>query len=254
MGHGLMPFWIALRGLLPALGLIWVVAAQAAPLMLVVEGVNPYRLLAPLLGPAAQPAAAWEDGYLLRSPLALALARSLGAETRRIAWSGVPTDAVGLRAAVAELKAELAAAQAQGRTVWLLTHSLGSVIAYLALAEGDGRAPVEVFISLASPLGRPPLLRWLAQYHPGLPLAAIAEAPHTPARLGVGRWINVYTPWDPFGGPIVTARVENLGLALTPSRPLPTPVDWIEAHTLPYRTSAWIDLALVGQSATPPVQ
>lgn len=241
------------RRLLPALGLIWAVAAQAVPLVLVVEGVNPYRLLAPALGPAAQPAAAWEEGYLLRSPLALALARSQGAETRRIAWSGVPTDAAGLRAAVGELKAELAAAQAQGRTVWLLTHSLGSVIAYLALAEGEGRSPVGVFISLASPLGRPPLLRWLAQFHPGLPLAALANALHSPARLGVGRWINVYTPWDPFGGPIVTAGVENRGLALTPSLPLPTPADWIEAHTLPFRTTAWVDPALAGQTASRPV-
>lgn len=239
--------------LLPALGLIWAVAAPAAPLMLVVEGVNPYRLLAPALGPAAQQAAAWEDGYLLRSPLASAIARSLGAETRRIAWSGVPTDAAGLRAAVGELKAELAAAQAQGRTMWLLTHSLGSVIAYLALAEGEGHTPVEVFISLASPLGRPPLLRWLAQFHPGLPLAALADVLHPPARLGVGRWINVYTPGDPFGGPIDTMGVENRGLALVPAGPLPTPADWIAAHTLPFRTTAWVDPALAGQTASRPV-
>ncbi len=240
------------RRLLPALGLICVVAAQAAPLMLVVEGVNPYRLLAPALGPAAQPAAAWEDGYLLRSPLALALARSLGADTRRIAWSGVPTDAAGLRAAVRELKAELAAAQAQGRPVWLLTHSLGSVIAYLALAEGEGRSPVEVFISLASPLARPPLLRWLGQFHPGLPLASLADVLHPPARLGVGRWINVYTPWDPLGGPIVTAGVENRGLALTPSLPLPTPADWLLAHTLPFRDTAWLDPVIADRPGASP--
>lgn len=239
-----------LRRLLPAVGLIWAVAVEAVPLMLVVEGVNPYRLLAPALAPAAQLAARWEDGYLLRSPLALALARGQGAETRRIVWSGIPTDTAGLRAAIGELKAELAAAQAQGRTVWLLTHSLGSVIAYLALAEGEGRTPIEVFISLASPLGRPPLMRWLAQFHPGLPLADLADTLHSPAHLGVGRWINVYTQGDPFGGPIVTAGVENRGLKPTPALPLPTPADWIEAHTLPFRATAWVDSVLAGQSIT----
>ncbi|MFN3593129.1 MAG: hypothetical protein ACK4TK_00405 [Thiobacillaceae bacterium] len=248
----MMPCRSAPRGLLSALGLIWAVAVQAAPVLLAVEGVNPYRLLAPILGGAAEYAATWEDGYLERSPLAAALAKATGAEVRRIAWSGIPTDAAGLRTAMAALQAELATAQAQGRPVWLLTHSLGSVIAYLALAEGEAGAPVEVFISLSSPLGRPPLMRWLAQFHPGLPLATMAESLHPPVRAG--RWLNVYTPWDPFGGPIVAAGVENLSLALTPSLPLPTPADWIAAHTLPFRTTAWAEMALVGPPASNPAQ
>ncbi len=227
---------------------------QAAPRILVVEGVNPYRLLAPFLGIAAESAATWEDGYLERSPMVAALVAATRGELRRIAWSGVPTDAAGLRTAVATLQAELAATQAQGRPVWLLSHSLGSVIAYLALAEGEARAPVEVFISLASPLARPPIMRWLAQFHPGLPLAALADTLHAPERLGVSRWLNVFTPWDPFGGPIVVAGVENLSLTPTPSLPLPTPADWIAAHTLPFRTTAWADLALTGASARNPAQ
>lgn len=243
-------FALPCRWLWAGLGLVWVVAVQAAPVLLVVEGVNPYRLLAPILGVTAEFAATWEDGYLERSPLAAALVEATGAEVRRIAWSGMPTDTAGLRAAIAALQAEIATAQAQGRPVWLLTHSLGSVIAYLALSEREGPSPVEVFISLSSPLGRPPLMRWLAQFHPGLPLAALAESLHPPERAG--RWLNVFTPWDPFGGPIVAAGVENLSLALTPSLPLLTPADWIAAHTLPFRTTGWAGPALAAPSASHP--
>jgi len=177
----------------------WAVAAPAAPLILVVEGVNPYRMLMPVLGAAAVPAAEWEDGYLAHSALTAALVRSSGGEVRRIAWSGVPTDQSGVRAAIDLLKVELAAAQAQGRAVWLLTHSLGSVIAYLALAEGGGRAPVHTFVSLASPIGRPPILQWLAQVHPGLFSVTLTAGVQSPAALGIGRWLNVYTARDPLG-------------------------------------------------------
>lgn len=221
--------------LLAAISLVWAALAQASPLILVVEGVNPYRMLQPLLSAAAQPAAEWEDGYLQRSPLTAAIARQTGGEVRRIAWSGVPTDQVGLRAAVDLLKAELAAAQGQGRAVWLLSHSLGTVIAYLALADAGGRTPVQTFVSLASPFGRPPILQWLAQAHPSLPLAALRGGVQGPADLGVGRWINVYTAWDPLGGPILAQGVENQALDLLPSGPLPTLTDLILAHTLPFR-------------------
>jgi hypothetical protein len=221
--------------LLAAVCLLWAVLAPAAPLILVVEGVNPYRMLQPLLGAAAIPAAAWEDGYLERSPLATALVRASGGELRRIAWSGVPTDQSGLRAAVDLLKAELAAAQAEGRAVWLLTHSLGSVIAYLALADGGGRTPVRTFVSLAAPFGRPPILQWLAHVHPTLPLAALTGGVQGPAGLGIGRWLNVYTTWDPLAGPIRAQGVENRALQPLPSGPLPTMMDLILAHTLPFR-------------------
>jgi hypothetical protein len=56
-----------------------------------------------------------------------------------------------------------------------------------------------------------------------------------PADLGVGRWINVYTAWDPLGGPILAQGVENHALDLLPSGPLPTLTDLILAHTLPFR-------------------
>lgn len=237
--------------MLAALCLFWTATVLATPLILVVEGVNPYRLLLPLLGTTALSAAAWEDGYLERSPLTAAVAVSTGGEVRRIAWSGVPTDQTGLRAAVDLLKTELAAAQGQGRAVWLLTHSLGSVIAYLALADGGGGTPVQTFISLASPLGRPHILQWLAQVHPGLPLAASSGGVQGPAGLGIGRWINVYTAWDPLGGPIRAEGVENHTLGLLPGGPLPTPTDLILAHTLPFRDADLFRL-VVGQAAGRP--
>ena len=188
--------------LLAKLCLLWVVIASAALLILVVEGVNPYRMLLPVLGAAAVPAAEWGDGYLAHSALTAALVRSSGGEVRRIAWSGVPTDQSGMRAAIDLLKVELVTAQAQGRAVWLLTHSLGSVIAYLALAEGGGRTPVETFVSLASPFGRPLILQWLAQAHPGLLAEPLTAGVQGPAAMSIGRWLNVHTAWDPLGGPI----------------------------------------------------
>lgn len=232
--------WRLLALLLAAPWLFWAMAAQATPVILVVEGVNPYRMFLPLLGAAALPAAEWEDGYLERSPLTAAIARATGGEVRRIAWSGVPIDQAGLGAAVDQLKAELAAAQEAKRAVWLIGHSLGSVIAYLALTEGGGRTPVQTFVSLASPFGRPPILQWLAQAHPGLPPAALSGRVQSPAGLGIVRWINVYTAWDPLGGPIRAEGVENHALDLLPSGPLPTLTDLILAHTLPFRDAGLV--------------
>lgn len=233
--------------------LLWAALTSAAPLILAVEGVNPYRLLLPIWGATAAAAAEWEDGYLERSPLASALVRASGGEVRRIAWSGVPTDQVGLRAAVALLKNELAAARAQGRPVWLLTHSLGSVIAYLALADGGGRSAVQSFISLASPFGRPPILQWLAQAHPGLLTATLTAGVQGPAALGIVRWINVYTAWDPLGGPIQAQGVENYALALRFAGPLPTLTDFIQAHTLPFRVGEVASLVVDPNSRPAPL-
>ncbi len=261
MGHGLMPRcpWAHPSGrawgtLLAVLGLLGAVAAAAAPRLLLVEGVNPYRMLQPILGVAAMPAAAWEDGYLERSPLVTALQRASGGELRRIAWSGVPTDRSGLRAAVDRLKAELAAAQAEGRPLWLIAHSLGSVIAYLALAESGGRVLVVTFVSLASPLGRPPVLQWLAQAHPGLPMASFAAGVPGPAALGIARWLNVYTSTDPLAGPIRAEGVENHALLPSPGGPLPTLADLILAHTLPFRDDGVIRLVVAVDAGPPPPQ
>ncbi len=239
----------ALAWLPMAVCLLLAGAATAAPRILVVEGVNPFRLLPPVMSSAVVSAAAWEDGYLERAPLTFRLQRASGGEVRRMAWSGVPTDRTGLRAAVDRLRAELAAAEAEVRPVWLLTHSLGSVIAYLALAEGGGRT-VETFVSLASPLGRPPILQGLAQVHPDLPWATLSAGVQGPAALGIGRWVNVFTAWDPLAGPIHAAGVENRALQPLPSGPLPTLADLILAHTLPFRDVGVASL-IITADATP---
>ncbi|MCU0843000.1 MAG: hypothetical protein MUC79_14985 [Thiobacillaceae bacterium] len=220
--------------------------AHSRPLILIVEGVNPYRLLGPLLGGLQAPDPALEAGYLERSPLAAEIAGRTGGEARRVPWSGVPTDAAGLRQAIDDLKGELRSARSAGRTVHLVTHSLGSVIAYLALAElageGGGAQPPPtspgMLISLASPLGRPAILLWLAQWHPGLPLAALAQRVDEPTALGLAGWVNVYVPWDPLGGRIEATGVENRTLAVSPAAPLPSLAELVLAHTLPFRSPA----------------
>ncbi len=231
-----------LRSLVLSTALLWTLCACCQPLVLVlvVEGVNPYRLLAPVLGKGMGPVSDLESGYLLRSPLVQSIGRQTGAELRLLPWSGVPNDQAGLRAAVTDLKRELLAARGGGLTVCLVTHSLGSVIAHLALAELAGMTPpVAALVSLASPLGRPPILLWLAQAHPGLPVVELATRPRTAETLGTRRWINVYTPWDPLGGPIDVEGVDNRPLALLPSGPLPGLADLVRAHTLPFRDPAF---------------
>ncbi len=220
--------------------LLFTAAAAAAPrpLILVVEGVNPYRMLGPGLAEVTGGDPALETGYLERSLLVQTLDRALGGQVRRLDWSGIPTDSQGMRKAVGDLEAQLRGARKAGRPVYLVTHSLGTVIGYLALAgtavRDAGYVPrVRGFITLSSPLGRVPLLLWLAQWNPDLSLAALASRLEPPRTLGVGHWINAYVPWDPLGGPVDVAGVDNRPLATAPQTPgLP---DFIGAHTLPFR-------------------
>jgi hypothetical protein len=213
-------------------------AAAPRPLIPVVEGVNPYRMLGPGLAGVTGGNPALETGYLERSLLVQTLAKALGGEVRRLDWSGIPTDAAGMRRAVEDLEGQLRGARQAGRPVCLVTHSLGTVIGYLALSDlaagGEGNRPwVRCFVTLSSPLGRPQVLLWLSQFHPGLALAALASRVDPPRALGAQRWINAYVPWDPLGGPVDAPGVDN--------RPLATPLqapglpDFIGAHTLPFR-------------------
>ncbi|MCS6787417.1 MAG: hypothetical protein NZ524_10345 [Thiobacillaceae bacterium] len=206
------------------------VRAQEAPLILVVEGVNPFQLFNPLPGSPIGTAAALERGYLARSPLAQRLAAC--GELRRLAWSGDPLDRAGIAAAVAALAGLLTEARGQGRRVWLLTHSLGAVIAYLALVEAGGGA--ELLVTLSTPLGRPGWLDLLRRLHPQLPWPPGAVWPDAQT-LRLKGWLNVYVPWDPLGGPVALAGVENQALSLAQLGPQAGMHDLIRAHTLPYR-------------------
>jgi len=104
-----------------------------------------------------------------------------------------------------------------------------------------------VVIALAAPL----ILQSLAQAHPGLLAEALTAGVQGPAALGIGRWLNVHTAWDPLGGPIRAEGVENHALRLLPVGPLPTLADLIRAHTLPFRDVAVAGL-VVGSDPSPP--
>jgi hypothetical protein len=82
-------------------------------------------------------------------------------------------------------RAEVAEAIARSRPRVIIAHSLGSVVAYEALWAHDP-APIELLLTLGSPLAMPDLVYERLAPHPG----ARARPP------AVNRWINVADPGD----------------------------------------------------------
>lgn len=229
--------WTSRAVLWLLVGWFWTTACLAQPLVLVVEGVNPYRMLGPWLGPAAARGGDLETGYLERSHLVQTLSGRLAAEVRRMDWSGIPTDPAGFDQAVSSLRGELTAAREQGRPVYLVSHSLGSVIAVLALAgiaHQPGEAAVSL-ITLSSPLGRPQLLTGLVQFHPRQPLASLQAGTPGPEALGLARWLNIYARNDPLAGLVAGPGMENWELRPGPQAANAGLLEPLLAHILPFR-------------------
>ncbi len=86
---------------------------------------------------------------------------------------------------------------AQHRPAVVIAHSLGSVVAYEALAAG-GLPPVELLVTLGSPLGMPDVV--FDRLDPS-PAAGFGARP-----AGVRRWVNIADHGDLVAVPRLLAR------------------------------------------------
>ena len=161
------------------------------------------------------------SNYLINdSPLDAAL-RPIYHVQEGMTFNGDLTDAKQLRLAVDALKETIT--KHSGARVDLITHSLGTVIAYTALAElataGETQPDVTIskpnvtnFITLGSPLGREAILVKV-----GAPLAGLniplPSSIKTPRVLNIqGRWLNVFHDKDLIGDKIQAFGVINVAL------------------------------------------
>lgn len=178
------------------------------------------------------------SNYLEESALP-ALIRLTTPIQKRILWNGNLTDAQATRTAVNNLEAMIC--QQRGNHVDLVTHSLGTVIAYTALAELAGIAgtdrkaacestQISTFVTMGSPLGIEDALPERLGKLSGIaipPLNKIASARQL--RI-MGRWLNVYASGDPIGGKIDLPSVVNVSFSLDQSTLNP-----LAAHSFPYK-------------------
>ena len=86
---------------------------------------------------------------------------------------------------------ELATAAAQAEHVVIVSHSMGTMVAYDVLRNCPECPPVDTLITLGSPLGIREVQEEL--------IAVDAQDVDFPAAK-LGRWINVYDPLDPVCG------------------------------------------------------
>ena len=136
-------------------------------------------------------------------------------------FNGDLTDAKQLRLAVDALKETIT--KHSGARVDLITHSLGTVIAYTALAElakaGETQPDVTIskpnvtnFITLGSPLGREAILVKAGAPFAGLNIP-LPSSISTPRALNIqGRWLNVFHDKDLIGDKIQAFGVINVAL------------------------------------------
>ncbi|MBP5090666.1 hypothetical protein HUS91_35235, partial [Pseudomonas chlororaphis] len=85
---------------------------------------------------------------------------------------------------------DLKKAAKQAQKLVLVTHSMGTMIAYDVLRNCKDCPPVEVLFTLGSPLG-------ITEVQELLRAEGLQNVDFPPA---LGRWINVYDPLDPICG------------------------------------------------------
>jgi len=123
-----------------------------------------------------------------------------------------------------------------GKSIDIVSHSMGTVIAYLALADlaiktaaiaGSSYKGVNNFVTLASPLAfgfHRDVIRKRGD-NTRLAIPTSEQEIRTPRELLVrGRWINAFAEGDALGGKIDVEGIENLAM-----------VEVTSPHSLPYR-------------------
>jgi len=182
------------------------------------------------------PIPARQSSYLANSPLGQTLLASGARERDVVYWNGDLNDTTSIVRSVAQLELKLLKAARAGKSIDIVSHSMGTVIAYLALADlaikttAISDSPykgVNNFVTLASPLAfgfHRNIIRKLGD-NSELAIPSSEQRTRTPTELLVrGRWINAFAEYDPLGGQIDVEGVENLPIVKVT---LP--------HSLPYR-------------------
>ena len=179
------------------------------------------------------------SNYLLsESPLPSLLRPNISGQ-RQISWNGNLSDSQALRTAVNNLEALIC--QQRGNSIHIIAHSLGTVIAYTALAElagvaGTDRPPacnnteIASLVTLASPLGLDDTLPDKLGAVSGIKIPRLNQIVSARQLRIAGRWLNVYASGDPLGGKIDLPSVVNVSFSLDQSTLNP-----LKAHLFPYK-------------------
>src|SRR5262245_49432206 len=99
-----------------------------------------------------------KTAYLEGSYLGKAIAIQGSVKAKTIAWNGDVCDCVALKGVVADVQLAIIEAQRRGDDVDLVTHSMGTVVGYLALENLAAPRPqspykgIRHFVTLSSPL------------------------------------------------------------------------------------------------------
>jgi hypothetical protein len=229
-----------------------VFAAQA--LTIFVDGIDLYRAMASTavgLPPQWQLSfhETRQSNYLAQSVLARELQSRLGGDQKVVVWNGDPTDTAAINLAVAQLETLLFVESRSGKDVHLVTHSMGSLIGYLALvraadlaAKNPGaRYPgIASFLTLGSPLGRSTWLEYVASMNPALPIPSSEKLLRNRSDLKIAfKWLNAYAEGDIFGATIGMTDVDNL--EIVSKRSVSAAIlnySAGEAHSLPYKDAS----------------
>lgn len=142
----------------------FVAAAGAAEhVAIFVDGIDSAASVAQAASALTGPAQVRITSYLMAESPIPGLIRNSIPDQRALRWNGSLADVQGTRDAVEEPESKIC--QLRGKTVHLITHSLGTVIAYTALAElagvvgsrstpACGTTTIGSFVTLGSPIGR----------------------------------------------------------------------------------------------------
>jgi hypothetical protein len=222
--------------------------ACAENVVIFVDGIDPTATMTgfnPLIRQFNGPSPNRVTNYLEASSLGFALTTELPAKGITIQWNGDVSDTETLRKTVGELQAAILDASRNGDPVFLVTHSMGTVVGYLALLDLVNNADpdasytgVQYFVTLASPLSKDLLLQGLNMVgsNATLGIPRTSRALLKPQTLRIREhWINAYSAGDIIGATSINiADVENIDVPGCPIELAPPVIANVCAHAHPY--------------------